>query len=51
MIINWERGTQIFGGSREIFESEVFNFINIVVPKNTSNAVNLVVENRKKELV
>lgn len=46
MIINWERGIQVFGGSQEIFEAEVFNFINIVVPKNTEKAVSSLLENR-----
>ena len=50
MIINWERGKSIYGNSKELFEREIFNFVNIAVPKNTENAINYQFENKVDSL-
>ena len=50
MIINWEKGKQVFGNSEELFRKEVYNFINVVVPRNTQNSMNFVMEGRNEEL-
>lgn len=50
MIINWERGKQLFGNSEELLKSEIYNFINVVVPRNTQNSMNYVMEGRNDEL-
>ena len=51
MIINWERGKQIFGNSEDLYKKEIYNFINIVVPSNTEKAVSSLMDNRKTELL
>ncbi len=50
MIINWERGKKLFGNSEDLFRNELFNFINVVVPRNTQNSVNYIMESRNEEL-
>ena len=50
MIINWERGKQLFGNSEDLFQSEIYNFINVVVPRNTQNSMNYIMEGRNEEL-
>lgn len=50
MIINWQRGKQLFGNSEDLLKNEIYNFINVVVPRNTQNSMNYVMEGRNDEL-
>ncbi len=39
MIINFERGKQIFGNAEDIFENELLNFANLSSPKQLESCV------------